>query len=133
MNNTCTVDNSCENQIQKLSRTDSWQENYTSSFSNNFEFLSGNKIAGIARKAIIFSMLTSSITAINDLWPIEKGWNNSVVEISETSFTQQKKVMGRSVSLTEALQITKGILETAEQKRLRFAEEEAALGIQWEN
>lgn len=41
-------------------------------------------------------------------------------------------VIGRPISRTEALQIARQVIESAEQERIQLAEWEAKRGIQWE-
>lgn len=87
---------------------------------------------GLSRMAksvgLAFSLAVSSVTAVPDLWLLEKRRRDAVVTMSI-----YQKIIGRFVSRSEALRIARQILEQAERERLAIAEYEAARGIQWGN
>ena len=123
MNNSCsTVDAFGECNISEIHNTDSWQglDAFLSSKTKNLTRFARNM--GIAT---FFTL--SPITAIHDPWLLEKRRRDAVVTISV-----YKEIIGRVVSRSEALQLTRQILIDAEQERLEIAEFEAVRGLQWE-
>jgi hypothetical protein len=63
-----------------------------------------------------------------DFWLMERRRRDCVVTISI-----YKEIIGRPISRTEALRIASQILADAERERSKYAEFEAARGIQWED
>lgn len=87
------------------------------------------RFAGTAAAAL-FALGGTTATALEeDLWLAE----NSPSATTTTAANKLQEMVGRPVSRAEALRTARAILERAEQERLALAENEARVGIQWED
>lgn len=101
--------------------TGSWQEGRGSTPVKTFNISRMAQLAGFA-----LTLAVSSVVAMPDPWLLERRRRDAVVTVSV-----YQKLIGIFISRSEALQISRQILEQAERERLAVAEFEAARGIQW--
>jgi hypothetical protein len=81
------------------------------------------KIAGFA-----YSLAVSTVASMPDPWLLERMRRDAVVTVSI-----YHAVLGRFISRSNALRMSRQILEQAEQERLALAELEANRGAVWGN
>lgn len=122
MNSNCTVDILNEKQVSQVVLISDLQDNYSRK-PEKLGFLQIARVAGLT-----ISLAVSPITAIPDPWLDERKRRDSVV-----SAPIYQNLLGRLISRSEALQISRQILKQAEQERFIFAELEAKYGVQWED
>ncbi|MEF3697299.1 hypothetical protein [Desulfolutivibrio sp.] len=121
MLNTSQVENSYAYTEYPGSVTENWDQGY-------YNKTPALDVGGLTKAfGLAISLMVSPITVIADPWQAERRKRDATVTMSI-----YKEIFGKSVSRTEALQISMRILERAELERLYFADEEAARGIQWE-
>jgi hypothetical protein len=101
--------------------TGSWREGHEKHRERSFNLSRMAQIAGLA-----LSLAVSSISAMPDPWLLEKRRRDAVVTVSI-----YQQFIGSLISRSEALLISRQILEQAERERLAVAEYEASRGIQW--
>lgn len=122
MNNASTVDLFDEWPILQAPTSGPWRESHERQSEKAFDLSHMAKVAGLA-----LFLAVSPVTAMPDLWLIEKKRRDAVVTMSI-----YQEVIGRFISRSEALRVARQILVSAEQERLQLAEWEAKRGIQWE-
>ncbi len=76
---------------------------------------------------MVLVTVASPATAVPDYWFLDRRRLDA-----STIALVLDGVIGRPISRTEALQIARQIIESAEQERIQLAEWEAKRGIQWE-
>jgi hypothetical protein len=101
--------------------TSFWSEGHERHREKAFNLSRMAQIAGFA-----LSLAVSSVTAVPDPWLLERRRRDAVVTVSI-----YRQFVGSFISRSEALRISRQILEWAERERLAVAEYEAARGIQW--
>jgi len=122
MNSAYTVDLRDGGQTSQATATDFWRESHE----RHPEKVFGLSImANVACLDVSFAV--SPVTAMPDPWLLEKRRRDAVVTVSI-----YQEVIGRFISRSEALRISRHILERAERERMEIAEWEAKRGIQWE-
>ena len=122
MNNSCTIDLHDELSEIKTPAIGLYDENFMKRVENSCDVYRNVKIAGL-----FLSLTISSITAMQDPWFFESMRRDATV----TAWSYQE-VIGHIISRSEALRISRKILEQAERERLEIAEFEATRGIHWE-
>lgn len=120
MNSAFTVDLFDVEATSQAPSTGSWREDHERHHEKAFM----SRMAQIAGLAL--SLAVSSVTAMPDPWLLERRRRDAVVTVSI-----YKHFIGSFISRSEALRISRQILEQAERERLAVAEYEAARGIQW--
>jgi len=85
-------------------------------------FFSKAKVAGFAALLLI-----SPVTTMRDPWLLDKQLRDAAVTVSV-----YRESLGRLVTWSEALQITKQILLQAERERIEYADWDAEWGLQME-
>jgi hypothetical protein len=121
VNSAFTVDLFDIGPTSKAPSTGSWREGHERHREKAFNFSRMAQIAGLA-----LSLAVSSVTAMPDPWLLERRRRDAVVTVSI-----YQQFIGSFISRSEALRISRQILEQAERERLALAEYEAARGIQW--
>ena len=81
----------------------------------------------ILASAGILGFVVSTATAVSDNWFLEKQ-----KRVAITAPGVSERVIGRSISRSEALRISRQIIERAEWERIQLGEWEAERGLQWE-
>lgn len=82
----------------------------------------------ILASAGILTFAATSATAVSADWSLEKRRRVAI-----TVPWVSEGMIGRSISRSEALRISRQIIERAELERIQLAEWEAERGIQWED
>jgi hypothetical protein len=85
---------------------------------------------------LALSLYLQTPSAITDPWLLEDKMRETTVTASvynEKTENIDNKKLGRYISRREAIQLSRSILQKAEQERLALAELEAKQGIQWED
>jgi len=122
VNNVSTVDLFDDWPTLKAPTSGPWRESHEKQSEKAFKLSHMSKVAGLA-----LFLAVSPITAMPDLWLMERNRRDAVVTMSI-----YQEVIGRFISRSEALRVARQILVSAEQERLQLAEWEAKRGIQWE-
>lgn len=120
-NNLATIDLQVESSEPDVSSSSVWSKSYVERPETSWHRRVG-QIEGI-----VLVTMASSATAALDCW----FWDRRSLYAS-TVVLFLDGVIGRPISRTEALQIARQIIESAEQERIQLAEWEAKRGIQWE-
>ena len=76
---------------------------------------------------VILPVAVPPATAVTDYW-----FNEERRHVAHTATWVSEGMIGRSISRSEALRISRQIIERAEWERFQLAEWEAERGIQWE-
>lgn len=120
-NNLATSDLQVESSETDVSSSSVWSKSYVERPETSWNRRVG-QIAGI-----VLVTVASPATAVLDYWFLDRRRRDA-----STISLLLDGVIGRPISRTEALQIARQIIESAEQERIQLAEWEAKRGIQWE-
>ncbi len=109
-------------QEPSLPGSGNWEEDFA------FSRMSKVPSRGVTRPVILALALMASTAAIA-VDPVPVGYEVPTSPVLSAPFNRAPSA--RRISLKEARRIALEIMEEAEQERLRTAEEEAAVGIDW--
>ena len=120
-NNLATIDLQVESSEPDVSSSSFWSKSYVERPETSW-----NRRVGQIEGIVLVTMASSATAALDyGFWD-----RRSLYASTISSFLDG--VIGRPISRTEALQIARQIIESAEQERIQLAEWEAKRGIQWE-